>query len=116
MNLLQKAKLAGSKEKGDENVNGKPAYEDYSFTSMDLIPFPVAYINKNSCYEYVNKAYTEWYETSSEDIIGKTTREFLGSEIYNRIEDHVKKALAGEKVNYEIEIPRKNGYCFVEAF
>ncbi len=115
MNLLQKVKLTSSKVGSNKNENEKPVHEEYSFALMDLIPSPVAYVNKNYRYEYVNKAYQELYGTSSENVIGKTISEFLGSKIYDDIKDYIKKALAGEKINYEIEIPFKNTYRYIEA-
>src|ERR1700693_6382649 len=107
MDLLQKDKPSRPKSHGAEKENGKLVHED-SFAFMDLIPFPVIYINRNIRYEYVNKAFAEWYETERENIIGKTIREFLGSEYYACIEAYVKKALSGEIVNYETEIPYKD--------
>src|SRR6266516_331245 len=102
MDLLQKDKLSRSKSQGSKKENGKLVHED-PFALMDLIPLPVIYINKNIRYEYVNKAFAELYETKSENIIGKTIREFTGPESYVHIEAEVKKALSGEIVNYETE-------------
>jgi len=82
---------------------------------MDLIPYPVAYINKNSRYEYANKAYAEWYGVAISNIIGKTAREFLRPEVYDEIKDHVKKALKGEKVIYQAEMPYHDGHRTVRA-
>jgi PAS domain S-box-containing protein len=115
MNLLQKTKPGSSKTESVEDMNERFAHEDYPFINLDLVPFPAAYINKDSRYEYINKAYAEWYGTSSESIIGKTSSEFLGPEIYDRIKDHIKKALAGEKVIYEIGLPYKNSKRSIEV-
>jgi len=114
MDLLQKDKLSRSKSQGSEKENGKLVHED-PFALMDLIPLPVIYINKNIRYEYVNKAFAELYETKSENIIGKTIREFTGPESYVHIEAEVKKALSGEIVNYETEIPYKDTCRYVKA-
>jgi len=115
MNLLQKIKLTDSKQKGNGNEKENFLHENGAFSLLDLIPFPAAYINKNMRYEYANNAFAEWHETSKENVIGKTIPEFLGSDIYKRIETQTKKALDGEVVNYETEIPHKNSYRYVEA-
>src|SRR5438552_3102610 len=114
MELVQKTKFSRSKSRGNEKEDGKLVYQD-PFAFMDLIPFPVIYINKNVRYEYVNKAFADWYETKRENVIGKTIREFLGAEYYARIETHVKKALSGEIVNYETEIPYKDTCRYIQA-
>lgn len=115
MSVLQKVKLAGEMIEKGETGNKEFISEGHSFPLMDLVPSPVAYINKNCRYEYVNKAYLEWYDAQPGDIIGKTPLEFLGHGIFDRIEDYVKRALAGEQVSYEIEIPYRNNHRSVEA-
>jgi len=34
----------------DTEENPKPARADFSFDIIEMIPFPVAYINNNNCY------------------------------------------------------------------
>lgn len=110
MSVLEKAKLSNP----NVDVGNSALQQVNSFAFMDLLPYPVAYIDKNSRYEYVNKSYAEWYGTDS-SIIGKTPKEFLGSEIYDKIKDYIKKALKGEKVNYEADLPYSNGYRTIHA-
>lgn len=96
--------------------NEESVHQNSRFAVMDLIPSPIAYINKNLQYEYANQAYLDWYEITANDIIGKAVIEFLDVEIYDRIKDNVKKALAGERVSYEIEIPyKKKTYRHIQA-
>jgi PAS domain S-box-containing protein len=95
--------------------NAKPAQVDFSFNIIDKIPFPVAYINNNNRYEYVNKAYLDWREISKEEVIGKKVDEFLGPSVYSLIKDHIQKVLNGQPAKYEIEIPFKKSYRQIEV-
>jgi PAS domain S-box-containing protein len=87
---------------------GNHVHEDFSFNIIDIIPSPIAYINKDSQYEYANKAYLNWYETDYENVIGKKVEEFLEPEVYKLVKEHIQKALKGESTKYEIKVPYKN--------
>ena len=112
MSLLETAKIVPgpSVDTGNDSLQSATP-----LALMDLIPYPVAYISKNSRYEYVNKAYCEWYGIESSNIIGKTARECLRPDVYDEIKDHIKKALKGEKVIYQSDVPYNNGYRTVKA-
>ena len=107
MNVLRKVKPVSVKGKENSNANSNLILGNNSFHVLDLIPSPVACVNNNCQYEYVNKAYCELYDTEYNDIIGKTASEFLGIEVYDKIKDHIKRALAGEVVDYVVELPHK---------
>ena len=107
MNVLRKVKPVSVKGKEDSNANSNLILGNNSFHVLDLIPSPVACVNNNCQYEYVNKAYCELYDTEYNDIVGKTASEFLGIEVYDKIKDYIKRALAGEVVDYVVELPHK---------
>ena len=73
MGTLQKIQRAvpGAEE------NASLAHADFSFGIIEMIPFPVAYINNNNRYEYVNKAYLDWRGVTKENGIGKKVDEYL---------------------------------------
>jgi PAS domain S-box-containing protein len=56
-------------------------------------------------YVFVNDAYARRLERAPETIIGKTIREVVGASTYARIEPYVQRALAGESVKFEVEVP-----------
>ena len=81
------------------------AQADFSFDIIEMIPFPVAYINNNNRYEYVNKAYLDWREVTKENVIGKKVDEFLEPSVYELAKEHILTALNGNPTKYEIELP-----------
>src|SRR5689334_16419769 len=94
--------------------NSKPA-QDFSFDIIEMIPFPVAYINLSNRYEYVNKAYVDWREIKKENILGKKVEEFLEASVYELVKDHMQKALNGNTTKYEIELPYRGGHRLAEV-
>lgn len=110
MSTLQKVQPVASSVAESEI----PFHEDFSFSITDIVPSPIAYINKNSRYEYMNNAFLDWYETDRENIIGKKLEEFLEPGIYNLVKEHVQKALEGETTKYSITIPYKDSQRHLE--
>jgi PAS domain S-box-containing protein len=106
MSVLQKVKPASAKE--IENSNGSSDLELANlFNVFALIPSPIACVNNNFEYEYVNKAYCELYDTEYSNIVGKTVTEFLGAEVFDKIKDYIKRVLDGHVVDYIVELPHK---------
>jgi len=97
MSILQRIQPAVS---GTEE-NARLAPPDFSLDIIEMIPFPVAYINNNNYYEYVNKAYLEWREIDKENVIGKNVEEFLEPSAYQLVK--------------EIELPYGSSRRFAEV-
>ena len=95
--------------------NAKPAQPDFSLDVIEAIPFPVAYLDNNNRYVYVNKAYLDWRDVNKEEVIGKKVDEFLGASVYSLVKDYLQIALNGQPTKYELEIPFKTGYRHVEV-
>ena len=82
----------------------------------DAMPSLIAYVDKNTCYQFNNKRYEEWFGIPPEKLRGKPLREVLGEEAYLAIEPHVKKALDGKEVTFESSVPYKSGgYRYILA-
>jgi len=99
----------------DKEEDAKFAQADFSVEIIEMIPFPVAYINRHNSYEYVNKAYLDWRELKKENIIGKKVDEFLEPSVYDFVKDHILTALDGTRTRYEIELPYKTNSRFAEV-
>ncbi|MEN3942814.1 response regulator [Prosthecobacter sp. SYSU 5D2] len=56
-------------------------------------------------YKYVNRPYAERFGLDPEYIVGKEIREVLGKDAFIAVQPHLKTVLAGERVEFEIEIP-----------
>lgn len=75
----------------------------------DAVPALVSYIDSDQCYRFNNKAYEEWFGHSREQVYGKHVREVLGERAYQAISNYIERALAGELVSYEAQVPYQNG-------
>jgi len=111
MSTLQKIQRAVP----DTEENANLAQADFSFGIIEMIPFPVAYINNKNCYEYVNKAYLDWREVNKEDVIGKKVEEFLEPSVYEFAKEHMLIALNGNPTKYEIELPYRTDHRYAEV-
>ncbi|HET9825270.1 MAG TPA: PAS domain S-box protein, partial [Chitinophagaceae bacterium] len=113
MSVLQKVKLANVK--AEENLTENRNFLLNSYELLELIPSPLAYLNKLSQYEYVNKAYCDLYNTDGSNILGKSIPEFLGTAVFEKIRAYVEMVLAGEVVNFIVELPYEDSYRMLQA-
>jgi PAS domain S-box-containing protein len=72
----------------------------------NALPALISYIDRDDRYRYTNKAYERWFGTKMEENIGRLHREVLGGELHKKIEPFVQRALAGETVNFEMDLIR----------
>lgn len=111
-----------------EFINGKPSYRcvviDITWRKQaeremlhhtqqlrvitDTIPAYIAYIDRDERYQFVNKAYREWFNSPQERFIGKTVKEVVGDEYYARIAHSIHRVLAGGPVNFEWTVINPN--------
>ncbi|HEY4952765.1 MAG TPA: PAS domain-containing protein, partial [Verrucomicrobiae bacterium] len=71
----------------------------------DHAPVLLAHMDRDYRYKFVNRAYAERYRRTPDEIIGKQGVEVVGPEIFERARPYADKALAGEVVQFELEIP-----------
>lgn len=73
----------------------------------DALPALISYIDRDERYVFNNRAYEQWFGRSRAEIQGKTLREVLGGEPYERIRPHLERVFKGERVEYESELEYK---------
>lgn len=76
---------------------------------LDVLPVCIGYVDRDQRYRFVNANYQTWFGVSPDRILGQTLREFIGEEAYAKVAGYVERALAGELVEYEEEMPYKHG-------
>jgi PAS domain S-box-containing protein len=82
----------------------------------DALPTLVSYVDHEQRYRFVSAAYERWFGRPKTEIIGKHLADVLGEPAYAAIRPHVERALGGEQVRFEAEIPYPNGpHRYVEA-
>lgn len=74
-------------------------------TVADALPMRVAYVDAQERYSFCNLAYERGLGKPREKLIGKTVRELLGDAAYRHVEPYIRRALAGESVTFQSEVP-----------
>ena len=72
----------------------------------DAMPALISYVNKEHCYEFVNREFEKWFNRSRKEIINHHLRDVLGEQEYNNLSIHIARAMLGQAVNFEIEHSR----------
>ena len=85
------------------------ARKDELVKITNVLPAPVARLDKEGRYLFVSAAYERWFGMRPEEAIGRSQRESIPPAIYDKVAPYFKRALAGEKVNFEIDIPTRSG-------
>ncbi|MGZ8222008.1 MAG: PAS domain-containing protein, partial [Methylobacter sp.] len=83
--------------------------------TMDNSPALMSYIDKDCKYRRVNKNYERWFGHSDEQVYGRHMREVLGEAAWQAIEPYVQRVLAGEQVDFELQVPYIGGPSWIYA-
>lgn len=102
--LLYRTSIAENKHTQLELLKHQRQYE----LVLDHSPILIAHIDNDGCYKLVNKEYCEWKGVSS-DIIGQPIEKHMSEAAYSLVKPNIDKALNGEKVCFEVKVPRANG-------
>lgn len=76
---------------------------------MDATPALIAYLDVDFRYVRVNATYEHWFGISPEQVIGRTVPEILGGAAWDIVRPYLERALAGEPVSFDQQIPYGNG-------
>jgi PAS domain S-box-containing protein len=79
----------------------------------DALPVLVSYIDTERRYRFVNAEYERWF--GALPMVGRHMSDVLGASAYASVQGRVSRALAGETIHYEGEIPYRAGTRYVDA-
>jgi PAS domain S-box-containing protein len=65
----------------------------------------IAHCDRDHRYKFVNRPYAERYGLDPKEIIGRHMSEITGAEAYEQFRPYMDRALAGERVEFETELP-----------
>jgi diguanylate cyclase (GGDEF)-like protein/PAS domain S-box-containing protein len=71
---------------------------------LNALGVPVAYVDRNQRYRFVNKAFTDWLGKHDNEILGREAIEVLGREVYQLYRAYIDAALSGERTTYERQL------------
>jgi PAS domain S-box-containing protein len=82
----------------------------------DALPVLVAFVDPQQRYQFNNQTYETWFGLTPETLRNQPIRDVLGEPAYSLIQPYVERALAGETVTFEQEIPfQHDGIRYIEA-
>jgi PAS domain S-box-containing protein len=82
----------------------------------DTLPALVAFVGPDLRYRFANAAYERWFKQPASLVVGRTLGEVLGERALETLRPFIQRALAGENVTFESEVPyRACGRRFVHA-
>jgi PAS domain S-box-containing protein len=87
----------------------------FSIDVLEMIPFPIAYVNNSNRYEFVNKAFLDWHKVGSDDVVGKKVDEFLTPAVYDLVKEKIQVAMNGNATKYQLELPDKTSHRYLEV-
>jgi len=75
----------------------------------DNVPGLIGYWTKDEKCGFANRNYLEWYGRPDLDKATMTMRDILGDKFYRESQPFIQRALAGERVSLERELPKPDG-------
>ncbi|WP_166766473.1 response regulator [Xanthomonas euroxanthea] len=82
------------------------------------LPALIAHLDADHHYQFVNSAYTHWHGLEADRLIGMHVRDIVGAPFFEEIAPFLRQAAAGERVQFEARVPRKEGgfrYALVDC-
>ena len=70
----------------------------------------IAHCDAEGRYIFVNEPYARRFGLTRAEIVGRSVRDVLGDVAYSAIEPHVRAALRGDRVDFEVEVPYSTGH------
>ncbi|HEV3044437.1 MAG TPA: PAS domain S-box protein, partial [Roseiarcus sp.] len=72
----------------------------------DALPLLISYVDRSQIFRFANKPYEAWFRRPLSEIVGKTLINVMGPAMYEARRPFIERALAGERVTYELDFPR----------
>lgn len=75
----------------------------------DRVPAVFSYLSPDLHYQFVNRQYKTMFGLDPEQVQGKHVREVLGEQSFAAVRHHLDRALAGQAVHWEQQLPEHLG-------
>ncbi len=75
----------------------------------EAIPAVVGVVGPDERYRFVNAACARWAGQTREQMVGQSIEQILGPQVYAQSQEEIRRALAGESVSFEREVPTQRG-------
>jgi PAS domain S-box-containing protein len=77
----------------------------------DALPVLIGYLDQERRYRFANEAYRTWFLQDPAALLGRSVREVVGEKAYAATRGYMDRALAGERVDFEAEMPYREGFA-----
>lgn len=81
----------------------------------DAVPALISYVDAEQRFRFVNKQYESRFDRPLDRIVGERLVDVMGEEVYEARRPYVERALAGERIVYEVDIARPGGVLTTEV-
>jgi two-component system CheB/CheR fusion protein len=81
----------------------------------DALPVLISYVDTAQRYVFNNLAYERWFGIPRDSLRGRQVLEVIGEGAYRTASPNIARALAGEAVGYEGELPFRDGRRIIRA-
>ena len=71
---------------------------------LNALGIPVAYVDRNQRYRFVNKAFLDWLGKRDAEVLGREVIEVLGRDVFQLYRAYIDAALSGERTTYERQL------------
>lgn len=75
----------------------------------DALPALISFVDRDEVYRMNNHQYEEWFGLGRDELRGRTVREVVGDDFYDRLHPHVRAALRGNVVRFSERLPLPSG-------
>ncbi|UOQ75991.1 PAS domain-containing protein [Hymenobacter sp. 5516J-16] len=71
----------------------------------DSLPVLIGYLDQDRRYQFANEAYRAWFRQDPAKLLGQPVREIVGEKAYAVTKGYMDRALAGEHLSFEAQMP-----------
>ena len=111
----REAELLLAKERTERAKQELEISEALMRAVADHMPALVAYVGHDEIYRYCNETYFEWFGIPTSSIVGASSRELLGLEVYQETKPYIDAALRGETVGFERRMMAKGKEIWLQG-
>jgi PAS domain S-box-containing protein len=81
----------------------------------DAMPALISYIDPDGIHRFANRTYEKWFDLPAGKVAGLHVREVFGEEAWKHVAPRLERALAGERVFFEQDMPFDSGLREIAA-
>lgn len=78
-------------------------------TITDALPTLISFVDRDQVYRFANNYYRDWMGVGPSQIVGRHVREVVGEAVYAHRLPLIERALAGEAITVDADMPHKDG-------